>query len=445
MVRGERNLLLDAIYVVGRRGMRIALIAGMTVAAALVFEAVRGLSYTASVRVLVAPTAEAGAEKEGRTARNQVEVLRDPGLVKQLVTGPASEGPALSAAVALRAAQGLRVRALGDTDVIGLSLTWEDRVGSAEMLNRIVAGYQRAVQGADEARDGLRRAQAGLEDAQAELNAVDAGLASGQPPADAEVWRAERGRAEAALTARRQTADGVRLERALAQRKLEGIEAAFRSGAWVDGADADPGAETGAAGPAPLAAGFAVLLEKRQSLLTDGKADTAEMRALDREIARVRTQSFATARQISAARVAALDDRLAQLGREVAEDEAALLAVDRRGSEGEVLRESRAVKVRRVAEERLRVDAARLQMDVPWQGVASVRVLSEARPPTEPDWPAPAVVVRMAAGAGLCLGLASAVWAERRRRTLDRPVDISRALGLEVVARLEDMPVARLP
>ena len=441
MVRGERNLLLDAIYVVGRRGMRIALIAGMTVAAALVFEAVRGLTYTASVRVLVAPTAEAGAEREGRTARNQVEVLRDPGLVKQLVTGPASEGPALSSAVALRAAQGLRVRALGDTDVIGLALTWDDRVGAADMLNRIVAGYQRAVQGADEARDGLRRAQAGLEDAQAELNAVDAGLASGQPPADSEVWRAERTRAEQALAARRQTADGVRLERALAQRKLEGIEATFRSGGWVDGGDADPGA----IGPAPLAAGFSVLLEKRQSLLTDGKADTAEMRALDREIARVRTQSFATARQISAARVAALDDRLAQLGREVAEDEAALLAVDRRGSEGEVLRESRAVKVRRVAEERLRVDAARLQMDVPWQGVASVRVLSEARPPSEPDWPAPAVVVRMAAGAGLCLGLASAVWAEWRRRTLDRPGDVTRALGLEVLARLEDMPVARLP
>jgi hypothetical protein len=44
----------------------------------------------------------------------------------------------------------------------------------------------------------------------------------------------------------------------------------------------------------------------------------------------------------------------------------------------------------------------------------------------------------------LLAGLASAAWAERRRRTFDRPADIGRLLGIEVLARLDDLPAVQV-
>jgi hypothetical protein len=51
----------------------------------------------------------------------------------------------------------------------------------------------------------------------------------------------------------------------------------------------------------------------------------------------------------------------------------------------------------------------------------------------------------VAAVLGLAAGLWSAVRVERGRLTIDRASDVTQLLGIEVLARLEDMKAGQLP
>jgi uncharacterized protein involved in exopolysaccharide biosynthesis len=439
--------LLDVSYVLFRRCGRIALIVSLFVAGGLAIGAAVGARYTATVRLVVAPSPDGS----GRLARGQAELLRDPGLVRRVLPAlraalPAARPgvlghalgelgvrwtppPEVDAAFAERVERALRVRAVGDTDVVSLWFTWDDGAYAARALNLIVAAYQKSGAESVEQREALGRARGRLAAAQAELDTVDRQMMVARPGVDAEDLRAERGRIEARLAGERSAADLARLDRALAQQTLDSVEQTYRTGGWVDGGD-------GAGHGRGVSAGFTALLEKRQELMADGREDSPEVRDLDREMARAREQNYATARQVAATRVAGLDDRLAKLAAGIGDDEAALRGLDRHVSETDVLAETRRAKAEQVAAAQRDVAAARNAGAAGWQAAG---VVSEALPPSEPDLPGPEGIAGLSALLGVAAGVGSAVRAERRRLTVDRASDVTHLLGIELLACLDDM------
>ncbi len=468
-VKIDSRPLHDLLYIGCRRLRRIAAVAAICVTIAVCYVTVQGPFYTASVRVLVGSDPGDGAGPQaplehGQAARNQAELLSDPGLIRRLLPGlrslPQADAPGwldrLSARLgavwrqrarslglvrrpdpgtrlAERISRALRVTAVGDTDVIALSLTWSDPAFAASALNLILAGYQGAVTQAEHARLALHLAETRLADAQAQLNALDERILAATPGGDADQVRRERQRMESRLAAERADADTARLDRELARRKLEAVEKSFRAGGWVDSPDA---ADSPSGTPA-LQQSFVALLDRRQTLLAKLPADSPKVHALDQQIARVREQNYRGIRQLLSARIAGLDAGLARDGASIADDEAGLRDLDARQSSQDVLAQARAAEAARVMEERRRTEAARQRLDPAWVEVGSTRVLSEAVPPAEPDWPAPALVLEAACLAGLVLGLAAAMAAERTRRTIDRPEDVARFLNIETLALLE--------
>jgi uncharacterized protein involved in exopolysaccharide biosynthesis len=469
----ESHLVTDLAYLLLRRSRRSAVVTILTIALALAYNVIHGPVYTASLRVLVSPNLGAAASvssvdeaalilrDHGQTARNQAELLRDPGLIHRLAPGlrqlrgaaARSGGAALHSAwshiaerlgfapavdpqeiFAARITRALTVTAVGDTDVVRLDFTWPDRHFAADALNTLLLGYQHAVAETAGARDALVRAKADLADAQAAVASVTARVDAAQA-ALAGLGSPDSIRAE--LEAARTAADELRLDRELARRKLDAADQAYRSGGWVDG-PAAPGTPL-------LARNFAMLLGKRQEAAQASPANNAAVHKIDLQIKQVREQNYRAVRRAYSADLAALDTKLAAGQAAVASGEARQRAMDARRSELDVLVQARAAAASRVTEARRRAEQIQARIDSEWQEVSGTRVLSTVRPPTEPNWPAPDFVLQVAILAGVLAGLASAVLAERARRTIDRPVDIVRHLGVEVLARLDDLPVAHAP
>ncbi len=432
----------DIAYLLRRRWARMLVVGGLVFAAGALGVLWRPPCFTAAMRLVVVP---AGGPDDGRAARNQAELLRDPGLVGAQVAAldalarqvppdwrvrlglrtPPAEGEALARQVSAA----LRVAAMGDTDVVTLALRWPDRRFAAAALELVVRSYRQQAAAATAARARLVAAQGELETAQVRL------AAAGVPgPAD-ELAAPEgaRQREEARGQAAREQADAARLERALAQRRLDGLEASFKAGGWVDVGDGDEHA----AG-APVAGGFAALLERRQVLLAAGKADSAALRALDREVARVRQQNFDAARQALVGRMASLDDRLGVLTATMADAEDRLRALDRRSAAAAARAEALRAAARDVAGARLAVARAQGEAESGWHAAGVAQVVSDARATADEDGPGLGVLLGAVAAVAGVAALSSAAWAEARRVTLDRPADILRKLDLEVLAQLGD-------
>ncbi len=473
MTSTEHHLGTDLAYVLVRRSPRIAVVALLAIAVAISINALHGPLYTASLRVLVFPNAGAATalspadeaalivQDHGQTARNQAELLRDPGLIRRLapslhqLRGAApgrggtvlrgewaalSErlglGPALDQqeAFADRVTQALRVTAVGDTDVVRLDFTWGDRHFAADALNLLLSGYQHAVAETAGARDALVRARAELAEAQAASESA-AGRLDAAQDALAGLGSAEAIRA--ALDQARHAADGLRLDRELARRKLDGADQVFKSGGWVDG--------PAASGTPLLARNFAALLGKRQEAAQAGPANSAAVHKIDGQIKQVREQNYHAVRRAYGADLAALDARLATAAAAVAAGEARQRAMDAGQAELAVLTQSRAAATARLAEARRHAEQIQARIDSAWQEVGGTRVLSTVRPPVEPNFPSPDFLLQVATLGGLLAGVASAVLSERARPTIDRPADIARHLGVEVLARLDDMPAVQTP
>ncbi len=458
MTGAERILLLDVAQLFFRRAGLIAWVVLCFAAAGVTATTLWPARYTAVVRLAVAP----GTDGSGRAARDQAELLRDPGLVRRVlpviqavlpgdrpgVMGQALRrfggawGRSLAGAspvptadeLARQVEQALRVRVAGDTDVVVVSFGWDDPVFAATALNAVVGAYQQTGSDSADALEILGRAQVKLEAAQAEMRDLDRQAGALGPAMDGDAARAERGRIDMRLTQARGMADTVRLSRALAQQKLESLEQSYGSGGWIAGGDS----------ARPLAAGFTALLDKRGQLLSAGRADSAEMRALDREIARVREQNYAVAREAAQRDVSVLDDRLGKLEAGIADDDATLRALDKHMSETDLLGQARQEKMARLAQAQQEVAAAHAHTESGWQAVGGARVVSQAVPPAAADWPGPGLVMGGMALLGLLAGVGLAFWAEARRRTIEGTLDVSGRLGLDVLARLGDVPLAQL-
>ena len=482
----ERHLLLDATYVLFRRGTRIAVLAGLTVGSALAYNALHGPAYTASMRVMVTPSAGTlavsgeGAEPgtsaaatlvvqdHGQTARNQAELLGDPGLIRKLLpnlgalphaapTGwadrllaqangqwrataeklgliPAATADELLAA---RLSHALSVQAVGDTDVIKLDFTWNDRAFAARALNLIVDGYQHSIADTVDARDALRRAETRLAGAQAELTALDTNLANARTAAGAASPATDKASIQQRLDAARTTADGLRLAQELAKRKLATTDQAYKTGGWV-------GPDGQQAGTSKLAQTFADLLKKKLELSSAAEPDADAVAAVDKQISQLRDQNYRHFRAQYSAELADAAGKLAPLQAGIDADEASLRAMDANSAALDLLAAARPAKLTAVTDAKRQVAVARARIDAAWQEVGASRALSQAVPPAEPNFPAPPSLLKMSIALGIAAGLASAIWSERRRRTIDRPADIARRLHIDVLARLDDLPVAQL-
>ncbi len=438
----ERQMLEDVLHVLFSQAARIATVSALCFGALLGLAAAWGPHFTASVRLVAE-----GQAGPGRSAWDQAELLRDPVSVTRVLPALLAirpppgrwdavaarlrlAAPEAPAAFALRAVRALAVRATPGTNVIKASFTWADPVFAARALNLIVAAHQRTGTAGAVSREAVAQAQARVASTEAELDGLDRQVA-GQGSA---ALRAQVAQAHDRIAALRATSDQVRLDRALAQQRADTLRRTYEGGGWVEVGDADGGTH-------PLTTGLAALLDKRQSLLAAGRQDSAALRALDREMARAREQAYAAASQIAESRAAALDDRLARLAAEISDGEAAARELERQASRSEVLAQARQAKSAELATAQAALAAARTRLAAGWQ---SADLVSPATPPTAADWPRPSLLVLLSAAASLAAGLASAARAEARRLTIDRPSDLPRLLGIEILASLQELPVRAL-
>ncbi len=461
------NALHDAIYLLCKRARRIFLITLAAGLAGYLYGAATGPLYTATGRLLVASTQT--GQDHGEAARNEAEILRDPALIGSALPllwaslPPPPKGVAGFAETArlwwhrrlqraglevqatpdalfqARLQRGLSVTAIPDTDVVVLRFSWPDPGFPATVLDTLLGAQQRLAAGSTQATEAAALAQTRLVDAQTQLAHIESRIASlpllgGAAPDPAAIGR-EKDRIDSRLSATRADADALRLERDLAAKKLEAAEKAYQGGGWVD----NPDAPSSASGAPSLDQSFMDLLEKRGALLAKLPADSPKIRALDNQIAEAREHAYQTVKQVLGGRLHAVDARLAVLSAQNEADDAALRSLDDRLVELEALFSSRQEATNHVSIARRERDDVRRQSDDAMRDAAGLRVLSQASVAPEPDFPAPAFIFWVSVLGGFCLGVGSAILAERTRLTIDRPQDIARLLKIPVLASVPEL------
>lgn len=458
MFDDDQHMLRDALYVLFKRRLLILLVTLAAMAAGAAYAALAGAAYTASARIVV--SAAPGATLDhGQVARSQAALFGDPGLLRLLLPTlkarlPADRRPPVARALAriagwfaaggdpdealyARLSHALSAAAIGDTDVVALRFTWTDPRFAADALNLILSNDETAVSRAAGARLDIKLAEQALQDADAQVQAVDARLAAVPVGQDAAELERQRDRIASRIAASRSAGDALRVERELAQRKLDRVEQAYSSGGWVDAPDAQ---DTPSGAPA-LQQTFVTLLDKHQMMLSHLPPDSAPVRAVDAQIGQVREQNFLAVKQLLAGKLSVLSERLSQLDADIAADEASARDTDDRLVKLDALTQTRAAAAARAAAAQRRYDDAKLAVDALGREVSGIRMLSPAAPPARPDTAAPALIVLLAGCLGCGLGVLGACVAERTRRTMDRPRDVARLLGIEVLARVPDLRV----
>ncbi len=467
MTDAAPNALHDAIYLLCKRAPRIVLFTLIAGLAGYLYGVGTGATYTATGRLMISP-AQAGLDN-GEAARNEAEILRDPSLIrgalpllwaslppppkgarsvaqaagvwwhKQLVAIGLDSNTTPDARFEARLERALSVAAIPGTEMVVLTFSWPDPGFPAAVLNTLLSEQQRLASGNAQAAQAAALARSRLVDAQSQLAHIESRIASlpllaGAPPEPGAIER-EKDRIDSRLAAARADSDALRLERDLATKKLEAADKAYQGGGWVD----NPDAPTSASGAPSLDQGFTDLLEKRGQLLMRLPPDSPKIHALDLQIAQAREHAYQAVKQVLGARLRTVDARLATLATQSEADDAALHSLDDRLVELEALLNSRQEATGHVGEARRQVDDAQRQSDAAMRDADGLRVLSPASVSPEPDFPTPALIFWASILGGFCLGLGSAMLAERHRLTIDRPRDIARVLRLPVLAAVPEL------
>jgi uncharacterized protein involved in exopolysaccharide biosynthesis len=467
LAQAAPTALHDALFLFCRRAPRIILFTLAAGLAGYAYGVSRGPIYTATGRLLVSST-QPGLD-HGEAARNEAEILRDPALIGSALPllwaslpPPRKGAPALARKAEIwwhqqletlgfispatadslfqaRLQHALNVTAVPETDVVVLRFSWPDPGFPATVLNTLLGAQQRLASGNAQATQAAALAQTRLVDAQSQLAHIESRLASlpllaGAAPDPATIER-EKDRIDSRLSATRTEADTLRLERDLAAKKLEAADKAYLGGGWVD----NPDTPASASGAPSLDQNFTDLLEKRGLLLTKLSPDSPRIKALDNQISEAREHAYQATKQVLGAHLHSVDARLAALSTRNDADDTALRGLDDRLVELEALLGSRKDASAHVAEARRELDDAQRQGDAAMRDAAGLRVLSQASVAPEPDFPTPALILWASLLGGVCLGLASAMLAERHRLTIDRPQDIARFLKIPVLAAVPEL------
>ncbi len=467
MINTEPSALRDATYVLFKRRNRILFLTLAAAFAAYLYGVAHGASFTATARLLT--TATAPGQDHGQAARNEAEILRDPALLRaieptvgqllpppgrlaartahalaawwhqQLVQAGLSAAETEDERLAVSLTRALRVVVVPDTDVVELRFTWRSPAFAAAVLNALLRDQHRLATGDAEASQGVILAAARLRDAQAQLAQLDQRIAalpqmSGAAPDAGEIER-EKDRVASRIGAAQSSADALRVDRELAARKLEAAEKAYAGGGWVD----NPDAPAGSSGEAAADPTFIALLEKRARLVNKVPADFPGVHEVDVQIAQAREHAYQTVHQVLNDRLHAIDDRLAALAAQSAADQGELRGLDDRLVQLEALLGSRKSAETQVSDAARALDEQKRQAETAIHQAAGLRVLGEANPPAEPDFPSPILLLWASTLAGFGLGLLSAVLAERNRITIDRPQDIARVLKIPVLASVPEL------
>jgi uncharacterized protein involved in exopolysaccharide biosynthesis len=467
LVQAAPNVLHDVLYLLCKRAFRIVAITLLAGSGAYLYGVGTGPLYTATGRLMVSPN-QPGLDR-GEAARNEAEILRDPSLLRSALPllraslppppqGIAGQLRALGAWWRGRlAASGLGTTATPDalfesrlehalsiaavpgTDVVVLKFSWPDPGFPATVLNTLLREQQQLASGNAQAAEASALAQSRLVDAQSQLAHIESRIVSlpllaGAPPQPGAL-ELEKDRIDSRLAATRADADALRLERDVAAKKLETADKAYQGGGWVDNPDAPATAD----GAPALDQTFTDLLEKRGQLLMRLPADSPKVKALDSQISQAREHAYQAVKQVLGSRLHTVDTRLAALSAQNEADDTALRALDDRLVELEALLGNRQEATTHVAEARHQVDEVQRQSDAAMHDAAGLRVLSQASVPPEPDFPSPVFILWAMTLAGFCVGVASAVFAERTRLTIDRPQDIMRLLNIPVLATVPEL------
>jgi uncharacterized protein involved in exopolysaccharide biosynthesis len=461
----EPNAARDMVYVLFKRCRRIALVTAATASACYLLTSAQGARYSATSRVLVtasAPAPQIAAssvvfQEHGLAAQNEAEMLRDPALIRAMIPAlkarltPQSNlvargarhlgawwheqaarlGLAVPETQDQRLAQlfthALDVSVVKDTDVVALRFTWTDPAFASFALNTLLEKQQSLSTGQVEATQAITLAQAQLHDKQTQLTWLNAQIL-GSSGNDAGTIEREKERLTSRIAAAQTTANALHLERDLVAHQLETADATYTGGGWVDDPDA----------PAAIDPAFVDLLDKRQKLLAHLAPDNPHVHSVDVQIAQAREHAHDKARHVFGARLKSLDDRLSAIDTQSAADRALVSGLDERLIEAEALLRSRDAASSLVSEATRHAEDVRRQTQPALRDIG-FRVLSQAVPPAEPDWPSPLLVLCLATLLGFGAGLASAMRAERSLLTIDRARDITRLLRIPVLASVPEL------
>jgi uncharacterized protein involved in exopolysaccharide biosynthesis len=459
------NAVQDFGYIVCRRGLRIAAITMAAAAAAYIYTLAHGADYTATARILVA----ASPQEAGQAARDEAEILRDPALIRvmlpalksslpeaggasarmvqqfgawwrrQLISAGLSAPETPDQVFATRLTRALGVMAVPGTDVVTLRFTWSDPGFAAHVLNAVLGEQQSLASANSSAAQEIAVAQSRLNDARAELARIDGQIAAlrdaGSGAADPGALEREKDRLANRVSTARAAAEQLRLERDVTTRKLEAADKAFAAGAWVD----NPDSASSASGATTIDPVFLDLIDKRQRLLERLQADNPRVRALDQQISDAREHAYQSVKQMLGNRVRTLDERLATLTGQMIQDDAAARGVDDRLVAMEALLSSHAAAAAGLEDAQNHAEEVKRLAESAAREAGGLHVLSQATAPTEPDWPAPILVIAASSLFGLVLGLVSAILAELTRQTFDRPIEVVRLLEIPVLASVPEL------
>lgn len=338
--------------------------------------------------------------------------------------------------LALRIASAFHVSHVKETDVIDVSLTWDNPQAAADLLNLVMQQYQKVRMKVFETRHSVSFYDDEVKSSEAELAQIETKLNDFLRQGGISNIEAQKSMLLTQLAQSRQEAERDRTNLENTQVKLQEIERSYHSASpWIETPDAtDSIAESQA-----LDQRFVQLFAERNSLLSRMLPSSMQVRNLDAQIAQLRGQKYQSLLSFYRLSASGLQDKLKRINADIEAKQTQLADLTSRTTEYDHLQQRR--KLLNGLEEEYRKKVADLSVndELNANDFSSVRVVSAALPPLRPSFPKPALILGLAAGFGLFAGIASAFVGELLSRTFRSPKDVERILGVPVLACVPDL------
>jgi uncharacterized protein involved in exopolysaccharide biosynthesis len=459
MDQPEAFSLRQAVGALFRHGRAIMLTTALALATVGAYLAVTPKEYGAVSHILVGlgrekmadlgmqtgPVGNLVFQERAQNINNEVEVLRDPELMRvalpalkaRLAASPGGAGPATpglmarlhallvsigvskaidpDTALGIRFYKSLSVTAVKETDVIDVGFTWKDPAFAADALNIYVNAYLAEHLRLYDSKRSVGFFSGQLQKAQAELASADAALAAFMRDGDVTNLDFEKTQKLSELGSLRQEAAAAHAEGDAARQRLGDPDAAGQGSLAVE-------------------QNYVQLLGERARLLQRYEAGADPVRAVDAQIARLKSEKAQGLATVYRGRAEAASGRAARLDAEIAATEQSLRHLTERTAAFDVIQRRRQAASGLVEEYRRKLEELQVSSEMNADAFSSIKVLSRASPPVVPSAPKPMLLLPLALGFGLLAGLAFAVVAESLDRTFRQAAQVARQLGVPVLA-----------